>query len=108
MNSFDLLFLDTETFSPVDLKKSGAYAYSEHPETEIMICSYAFDDEQVRVWDSTDGSRMPDELRKGLRRVQRGKAKLVMHNGLLFDRLLMRECWGVDIDPRNIIDTMIC
>lgn len=103
-----LLFLDTETFSPVDLKKSGAYAYSEHPETEIMICSYAFDDEPVQVWDSTDGSRMPEDLRKGLRQVQRGKAKLVMQNGLLFDRLLMRECWGIDIDPRNIIDTMIC
>lgn len=103
-----LLFLDTETFSPVDLKKSGAYAYSEHPETEIMICSYAFDDEPVQVWDSTDGSRMPEELRKGLRQVQRGKAKLVMQNGLLFDRLLMRECWDIDIDPRNIIDTMIC
>nr|DAH52749.1 MAG TPA: DNA polymerase I [Caudoviricetes sp.] len=103
-----LLFLDTETFSPVDLKKSGAYAYSEHPETEIMICSYAFDDEPVQVWDSTDGSRMPEDLRKGLRQVQRGKAKLVMQNGLLFDRLLMRECWDIDIDPRNIIDTMIC
>lgn len=104
----NLLFLDTETFSPVDLKKSGAYAYSEHPETEIMICSYAFDDEPVQVWDSTDGSRMPEDLRKGLRQVQRGKAKLVMQNGLLFDRLLMRECWDIDIDPRNIIDTMIC
>lgn len=104
----ELLFLDTETYSPVDLKKSGAYAYSEHPETEIIICSYAFDDEPVRLWDSTDGSRMPEDLRKGLRRVQRGKAKLVMQNGLLFDRLLMRECWGIDIDPRNIIDTMIC
>lgn len=104
----ELLFLDTETFSPVDLKKSGAYAYSEHPETEILICSYAFNDEPVRLWDSTDGSRMPEDLRKGLRRVQRGKAKLVMQNGLLFDRLLMRECWGIDIDPRNIIDTMIC
>lgn len=104
----NLLFLDTETFSPVDLKKSGAYAYSEHPETEIMICSYAFDDELVQVWDSTDGSRMPEDLRKGLRQVQRHKAKLVMQNGLLFDRLLMRECWGVDIDPRYIIDTMIC
>ncbi|EIK3148118.1 DNA polymerase [Salmonella enterica] len=103
-----LLFLDTETFSPVDLKKSGAYAYSEHPETEIMICSYAFDYEPVQVWDSTNGSRMPEDLRKGLRRVQRGNAKLVMQNGLLFDRLLMRECWGIDIDPRNIIDTMIC
>lgn len=108
MANFDLLFLDTETFSPVDLKKSGAYAYSEHPETEIMICSYAFDDEPVQVWDSTDGSRMPEDLRKGLRQVQRGKAKLVMQNGLLFDRLLMRECWDIDIDPRNIIDTMIC
>lgn len=106
--NFDLLFLDTETFSPVDLKKSGAYAYSEHSETEIMICSYAFDDEPVQVWDSTDGSRMPEDLRKGLRQVQRGKAKLVMQNGLLFDRLLMRECWDIDIDPRNIIDTMIC
>lgn len=104
----ELLFLDTETYSPVDLKKSGAYAYSEHPETEIMICSYAFNDEPVRLWDSTDGSRMPEDLRKGLRRVKRGKAKLVMQNGLLFDRLLMRECWGIDIDPRNIIDTMIC
>ena len=102
------LFLDTETFSPVDLKKSGSYAYAEHPETEILICSYAIDDGPAQVWDRTDGSRMPENLRKGLRRVQRGKAKLVMQNGLLFDRLLMRECWGIDIDPRNIIDTMIC
>ncbi|EJN6148025.1 DNA polymerase [Salmonella enterica] len=108
MANFDLLFLDTETYSPADLKRVGAYAYSEHPETEIMICSYAFDDEPVQAWDSTDGSRMPEDLRKGLRQVQRGKAKLVMQNGLLFDRLLMRECWGIDIDPRNIIDTMIC
>ncbi|EDQ2321211.1 DNA polymerase [Salmonella enterica subsp. enterica] len=108
MANFKLLYLDTETYSPADLKRVGAYAYSEHPETEIMICSYAFDDEQVQVWDSTDGSRMPEDLRKGLRQVQRGKAKLVMQNGLLFDRLLMRECWGIDIDPRNIIDTMIC
>ncbi|HDO2841614.1 TPA: DNA polymerase I [Salmonella enterica subsp. enterica serovar Typhimurium] len=108
MANFKLLYLDTETYSPADLKRVGAYAYSEHPETEIMICSYAFDDEPVQVWDSTNGSRMPEDLRKGLRRVQRGKAKLVMQNGLLFDRLLMRECWGIDIDPRNIIDTMIC
>ena len=72
--NFELLFLDTETFSPVGLKKCGAYAYSEHQETEIMICSYAFDDEPVRLWDATDGSRMPEDLRKGLRRVSRGKA----------------------------------
>lgn len=104
----NLLFLDTETFSPVDLKKCGAYAYSEHPETEIMICSYAFDDDNVQVWDATNGSKMPEDLHRGLRRCARGKTKLVMQNGLLFDRLLIRECWGVDIPPSNIIDTMIC
>lgn len=111
--TFDYLWLDTETFSAVDLKKAGAYAYAEHPSTEIMICTYAFDDERVKAWDATDGSPMPSDLRKGLRALQRnagkpGGPKLVMQNGLLFDRLVMRECWGIDIDPRDIIDTMVC
>lgn len=101
------LFLDTETFSPVDLKKSGSYAYAEHPETEILICSYAVDDGPARVWDCTDSSRMPDDLKAALRQVRRHKAKLVMQNGLMFDRLVMRNCWGMDIDPRDILDTMV-
>lgn len=103
----ELLFLDTETFSPVDLKKSGSYAYAEHPETEILICSYAIDDGPAQVWDCTDGSRMPDDLKGALRQVRRHKAKLVMQNGLMFDRLVMRNCWGMDIDPRGILDTMV-
>lgn len=103
----ELLFLDTETFSPVDLKKSGSYAYAEHPETEILICSYAIDDGPAQVWDCTDGSRMPDDLKGALRLVRRHKAKLVMQNGLMFDRLVMRNCWDMDIDPRDILDTMV-
>lgn len=101
------LFFDTETYSPVDLKKSGSYAYAEHPETEILICSYAIDDGPAQVWDCTDGSRMPDDLKAALRQVRRHKAKLVMQNGLMFDRLVMRNCWGMDIDPRDILDTMV-
>lgn len=103
----ELLFLDTETFSPVDLKKSGSYAYAEHPETEILICSYAIDDGPAQAWDCTDGSRMPDDLKAALRQVRRHKAKLVMQNGLMFDRLVMRNCWDMDIDPRDILDTMV-
>lgn len=103
----ELLFLDTETFSAADLKKVGSYAYAEHPSTEILICSYAVDDEPVQVWDCTDGSRMPEDLRKALRQVQRHKAKLVMANGLLFDRLIMRNVWDIEIDPRDILDTMV-
>lgn len=105
--TMEYLFLDTETFSAADLKKVGSYAYAEHPSTEILICSYAADDEPVQVWDCTDGSRMPEDLRKALRQVQRHKAKLVMANGLLFDRLIMRNVWGIEIDPRDILDTMV-
>lgn len=106
---FEKLFLDTETFSAADLKKCGAYAYAEHPSTEIMICTYAFDDEKVQVWDATDGSRMPCDLKRALRELAKPgtECRLVMQNGLLFDRLLMRECWGYDIPPANIEDTMI-
>lgn len=107
MKDFERLFLDTETFSGVDLKKVGAYAYAEHPTTEIMICTYAIDEGRVQTWDCTESPTMPRELRKALRHVSRKKAKIVMANGLLFDRLLIREKWGIDLPVSQIEDTMI-
>lgn len=103
------LFLDFETFSEADLKKVGSYAYAEHPTTEVLICTYAFDDEPVRVWDCTDGSDMPGDLHRALRRLVKpnSRIKMVWHNGSMFDRLIMRHCWGFDIPVSNTIDTMI-
>lgn len=103
------LFLDFETFSEVDLKKVGSYAYAEHPTTEVLICTYAFDDEPVQVWDCTDGSDMPGDLHRALRRLVKpnSRIKMVWHNGGLFDRLIMKHCWGFDIPVSNTIDTMI-
>ena len=107
MKDFERLFLDTETFSGVDLKKVGAYAYAEHPTTEIMICTYAIDEGRVQTWDCTESPTMPRELRKALRHVSRKKAKIVMANGLMFDRLVIREKWGIDLPVSQIEDTMI-
>lgn len=103
------LFLDFETFSEADLKKVGSYAYAEHPTTEVLICTYAFDDEPVRVWDCTDGSDMPGDLHRALRRLVKpnSRIKMVWHNGGLFDRLIMKHCWGFDIPVGNTVDTMI-
>ena len=103
------LFLDFETFSEADLKKVGSYAYAEHPTTEVLICTYAFDDEPVQVWDCTDGSDMPGDLHRALRRLVKpnSRVKMVWHNGGLFDRLIMKHCWGFDIPVSNTIDTMI-
>lgn len=103
------LFLDFETFSEADLKKVGSYAYAEHPSTEVLICTYAFDDEPVQVWDCTDGSDMPGDLHRTLRRLVKpnSRIKMVWHNGSMFDRLIMKHCWGFDIPVSNTIDTMI-
>lgn len=104
-----LLYLDFETFSEADLKKVGSYAYAEHPSTEVLICTYAFDDEPVRVWDCTDGSDMPGDLHRALRRLVKpnSRIKMVWHNGSMFDRLIMKHCWDFDIPVSNTIDTMI-
>lgn len=103
------LFLDFETFSEADLKKVGSYAYAEHPTTEVLICTYAFDDEPVQVWDCTDGSDMPGDLHRAIRRLVKpnSRIKMVWHNGSMFDRLIMKHCWGFDIPVSNTIDTMI-
>lgn len=103
------LYLDFETFSEADLKKVGSYAYAEHPTTEVLICTYAFDDEPVQVWDCTDGSDMPGDLHRALRRLVKpnSRIKMVWHNGSMFDRLIMKNCWGFDIPVSNTIDTMI-
>lgn len=103
------LYLDFETFSEADLKKVGSYAYAEHPSTEVLICTYAFDDEPVQVWDCTDGSDMPGDLHRALRRLVKpnSRIKMVWHNGSMFDRLIMKHCWGFDIPVSNTIDTMI-
>lgn len=103
------LYLDFETFSGADLKKVGSYAYAEHLTTEVLICTYAFDDEPVQVWDCTDGSDMPGDLHRALRRLVKpnSRVKMVWHNGGLFDRLIMKHCWGFDIPVSNTIDTMI-
>lgn len=110
--NFKHLFIDHESFSAADLKKCGSYAYAEHPTTEIMLTTYAFDDGPVHCYDATDGGPMPRDLRRALRMFAKGYTgddgpRMVGANYLMFDRLLLRECWGYDITPRNIIDTMV-
>ncbi|EEH8063309.1 DNA polymerase [Salmonella enterica] len=104
----ELLYLDLETFSEADLKKVGSYAYAEHPSTEILLAIYAIDDGEVHCWDCTADDKMPDDLKQALRQVQRHKAKIVGQNFLMFDRLVIKNVWGVELDTRDIIDTMIC
>lgn len=45
---FDVLWLDIETYSPVDLSKAGVYKYAAHPDWRILMCSWALNDSPVQ------------------------------------------------------------
>ena len=49
-----ILYLDTETYSSIDLRSAGLYRYMEAPDFEVMLLPYAWNDEPVRVLDMFD------------------------------------------------------
>lgn len=51
------LSIDIETYSSVDLTKSGLYKYVQSPDFEILLLAYGFDDEPVEVVDLTQKGR---------------------------------------------------
>lgn len=61
-----LLAIDIETYSSVDLKSCGVYAYTEAPDFEILLFGYAFDDEPVQIIDLASGEKMPKHLLKAI------------------------------------------
>ena len=65
-----MLGVDIETYSSVDLTKTGVYAYAESPDFEILIIGYKFDDEdEVHVIDlATDDSYDKVDSYEGHRR----------------------------------------
>ena len=58
--------LDLETFSSVDLKKSGTYRYCESPDFEIIIFGYSVDGGEVHVVDLASGETIPPNVIKML------------------------------------------
>lgn len=53
------LSLDLETYSSVDLGKSGVYKYVESPDFEILLFGYSVDGGEVHVVDFTAGKQLP-------------------------------------------------
>lgn len=61
-----ILSIDIETYSSLDLRKCGVYAYTEAEDFEILLFSYAFDDEEVKVVDLKSGEEIPIKVLKAL------------------------------------------
>lgn len=46
----DILHIDFETRSSVDLRTKGLAAYVAHPSTSILMMGYAFNEEPIEIW----------------------------------------------------------
>ncbi|MGI6646812.1 MAG: DNA polymerase [Limnochordia bacterium] len=60
------LSVDIETFSSIDLTKSGVYRYAEAPDFEVILLGYSVDGGDVIVLDLASGDVLPVEIREAL------------------------------------------
>ena len=58
--------IDIETFSSVDLAKSGVYRYAESPDFEILLFGYSVDVSAVSVVDLASGEKIPPYILSAL------------------------------------------
>ena len=59
--------IDIETFSSVDLTKSGVYRYTESPDFEVMLFGYSVDGGAVSVVDLAMGEKIPPAILSALK-----------------------------------------
>lgn len=57
-----LLSIDIETYSSVNLTKSGVYRYVEAPDFEILLFGYSVDGGAVQVIDLAGGEKFPADI----------------------------------------------
>ena len=56
------LSIDLETYSPLNLSKTGIYPYAAHPDFQILLFGYAIDKQPVQVVDLASGEKLPNEI----------------------------------------------
>ena len=98
-----LMGLDLETYSSAPLPKCGVYRYCDAPDFEILLFSYAFDDEPVQTIDLASGETLPKEVVSALE--DPGIIK-VAYNAQ-FERVCLSRYLGHWLDPHQWRCTMV-
>lgn len=101
------LFLDIETYSDVDIKASGLYPYIDSEAFEILLVSYAFGGEPVRVLDLTRADAgSTAEIKMVLYALTNPAVLKIAHNNH-FERTALGKFAGAYTPPEQWSDTMI-
>ena len=57
-----IMGIDIETYSSAPLPKCGVYRYTDAPDFEVLLFSYAYDDEPVVTIDLACGEKLPEDV----------------------------------------------
>lgn len=61
-----VMSIDIETFSDIDLRKSGVYRYTDSPNFDILLFAYSIDGGPVQLIDLASGEEMTEEVMEAL------------------------------------------
>ena len=97
------LSIDLETYSSVDLGKSGVYKYAESEDFEILLFAYSIDDGEVKVVDLASGEIIPEEILSALSDESIEKWAFNAN----FERVCLSKFLGERLKPQGWYCTMI-
>ena len=98
-----LMGIDIETYSSAPLPKCGVYRYCDAPDFEILLFSYAFDDEPVQTIDLASGETLPPEVISALKEPDVIKTAY----NAQFERVCLSRYLGHWLDPQQWRCTMV-
>ncbi len=97
------LSIDLETYSSVDLGKSGVYKYAESEDFEILLFAYSIDDGEVKVVDLANGEIITEEILSALSDERIEKWAFNAN----FERVCLSRFLGKRLKPQAWYCTMI-
>lgn len=92
-----VLSIDIETFSDIDLVKSGVYKYTASPKFELLLIGYAFNNEEVKIVDLASGDKLPERILKAL--LDDGVIKTAFN--AQFERVCLSKFLGIRLSPKS-------
>ena len=98
-----LMGIDIETYSSAPLPRCGVYRYCDAPDFEILLFSYAFDDEPVQTIDLASGETLPLEV---ISAMEDPNIIKVAYNAQ-FERVCLSHYLGHWLDPHQWRCTMV-
>ena len=89
--------IDIETYSSAPLPKCGVYRYTDAPDFEVLLFSYAYDDEPVVTIDLACGEKLPEDVIAALNDPTVIKAAY----NAQFERICLSRHLGHWLDPHQ-------